>query len=149
MQGHLRKNDCKMKILELYNSLEQKIWSFKSCLQPLIENLFRVLKNRIKKSQVKLKENIFNFIVKWWKNCKFCRALAQFWGKMSCISWRHNSLSQVFTAEVGMLAITWHQNNGKMADKDQSHVIGVRQNLKRKGYSYYDGSWNKQHTFAI
>ena len=121
LQEHLSKNYNKMKIFELYNSLQRKIWSFKSYLKLLIESLFCVLRNRIKKSEspFELREKILNFIVKWWKNCKFWRALAQFRGKMSCISWRHNSISQVFAAKVGKLAIPWRQNNGKMAKRDR------------------------------
>ena len=124
---HLRKNYDKMKIFELYNSLQQKIWSFKFYQKLLIESLFCVLRNRNKKSEspVKLREKISNFIVKWWKNCKFCRTWAQLRGKTSCISWRHNSISQVFAAKAGKLAIPWRQNNGKMAERDRSHVIGV------------------------
>ena len=85
--------------------------------KPLVESLFCVLINRIKKSEspVKLREKILNFTVKLWKNYKFCRVLAQFRGKTSCMSWRHNSFSQVFPAKVEMLAISWRQNNGKMA----------------------------------
>ena len=128
---HLRKNYYKMKIFEPYNWLQQKIWSFKSYWKPLIKNLFCELINRIKKSEspVKLREKISNFTLKLWKNYKFCRALAQFRGKTSCISWRHNSCSQVFAAKVEMLAISWRQNNGKMAERDRSHVIAVWQHL--------------------
>ena len=133
LREHLRKNYNKMKIFELYYSLQQKIWSFKSYLKLLIESLFCVLRNRIKKSesQVEIREKISNFIVKWWKNCKFCRALALFRGKMSCISWRHNSISQVFAAKAGKLSIPWRQNNGKMAEKDRSHMIAVLQSLNQ------------------
>ena len=128
---HLHKNYYKIKIFEPYNLLEQKIWSFKSYLKPLIECLFCVLINRIEKSEspVKLREKILNFTVKLWKNCKFCRALAQFHGKTSCIPWRHNSFSQVFAAKVEMLAISWRQNNDKMAQRARSHVIDVWQHL--------------------
>ena len=66
-----------MKIFELYNSLQQKNLIIQILLKLLIESLFCVLRNRIKKSEspVELREKISNFIVKWWKNCKFCRAL--------------------------------------------------------------------------
>ena len=131
---HLRKNYYKMTIFEPYNLLQQKIWSFKSYWKPLIESLFCVLINRIKKSEslVKLREKILNFTVKLWKNYKFCRALAKFRGKTSCISWCHSSFSQVFAAKVEMLELSWRQNNGKMAERDRSHVIDVWQHLKGK-----------------
>ena len=45
-------------------------------------------------------------------------------------SWRHNSSSQVFAANVEVLAISWRQNNRKMAERDRCHVITVWQNLK-------------------
>ena len=57
------------------------------------------------------------------KNYKFCSAQAKFRGKTSCISWRHNSASQVFAAKVEVLAISWRQN--KMAERDRCHMIGV------------------------
>ena len=121
-----------MKIFESYNSLQQKIWSFKYYKQPLIKSLFCVLIKRIKTSEspVKVREKILNFTVILWKNYKFCRALAQFRGKTSCMSCRHITFSQVFATKVEMLAISWRQNNGKMTERDRSHVIDVWQSFK-------------------
>ena len=51
-------------------------------------------------------------------------------------SWRHNSFSQGFAAKVEMLAISWRQNNGKMAERDRSHVIDVWQHLKASAHSF-------------
>ena len=58
------------------NSLQQKIWSFKSYQKPLIESLLSLLINRIKKigPPVKLRENMLNFVVKYCENCIFFRA---------------------------------------------------------------------------
>ena len=64
-----------------------------------------------------------------------CRALAQFRGKTSCISWRHNSISQVFAAKAGK----WRQNNGKMVARDRGHVIAVLQNLNIQTDRQSDG----------
>ena len=86
--------------------------------------VFRLCRQTLKtESPVKLREKILNFTVKLRKNYKFCRALAQFCGKTSCISWRHNGFSQVFAATVEMLAILGRLNNGKMDERNRSHVI--------------------------
>ena len=90
-----------------------------------MESLFCVLIiiNRIIKSgpPIKLREKILNFIVKWGENCKFCSALAQFRRKTSCISWRQNSIPQVFAAKGGYwryhdvkTMAKWHKGIGVM-----------------------------------
>ena len=73
---------------------------------------------------------MLNYGVKWCKNCTFCSALAQFRGKTSCIPWRHSSILKSSRQRWGRSAMSWRQNNGKMAEKDRSHVIAVLQSLK-------------------
>ena len=132
MRWHLRTSHYKMKIFELYNSLQQKIWSFKSDQKPLIESLLCVLINRIKKSDspVKLREKMLNFVVKYCENCMFCGAQVIIRGKTSHISWRHSTFLKSSRQRRGSSAISWRQNNGKMAERDRSHVIAVLQSLK-------------------
>ena len=111
-------NYYKMKIFEPCNSLQQKIWSFKSHQKPLIESLLCVLINGIKKldSQVQWREKMLNFIVKYCENCMFCRAQVIIRGKTSHISWRHSAFLKSLRQRRWSLAISWRQNNGKMAE---------------------------------
>ena len=73
---------------------------------------------------------MLNYGVKWCKNFTFCSALAQFRGKTSCIPLRHSSILKSSRQRWGRSAMSWRQNNGKMAEKDRSHVIAVLQSLK-------------------
>ena len=61
-----------MKIFKPYNSPQKKS-DHSNLTKPLIERLFYVLINRIKKSDspVKLREKTLNFSVKYCKNCRF------------------------------------------------------------------------------
>ena len=121
-----------MKIFEPYNSLQQKIWSFKSYQKPLIESLLCILINRIKKSDspVKLREKMLNFVVKYCENCMFCRAQVIVRGKTSPISWHHSTFLKTSRQRQWSSARSWRQNNGKMSERDRSHVIAVLQSLK-------------------
>ena len=127
----MRTNDYKMKIFEPYNSLQQKNWSFKSYQKPLIESLLWALINRIKKSDfpVKLREKMFNFFIKYCENSMFCRAQVIIPGKTSHISWRHSTFVKSLRQRRWNSVISWLQNNGKMAERDRSHVIAVLQSL--------------------
>ena len=102
-------------------------------LKPLKESLLCVLINRIKKksdSPVKLREKMINFIIKCCENCMFCRAQVIIRGKTSHISWRHSTFPESSRQRRWSSAISWRQNNGKMAEGDRSHVIAVLQRLK-------------------
>ena len=109
------------------------IWSLwaLSAQKPLIESLLCVLINRIKKSDspVKLREKMLNFVVKYCKNCMFCRAQVIIHRKTSHISWRHSTFLESSRQRRWSSAISWRQNNGKMAERDRSHVIAVLQRL--------------------
>ena len=95
-------------------------------------SLLCVLINRIKKSDspVKFREKMLNFVVKYCENCMFCRAQVIIRGKTSHISWRHSTFLESSRQRQWSSAISWHQNNGKMAERDRSHVIVVLQCLK-------------------
>ena len=87
--------------------------------------------NRIKKSDspVRLRKKILNFVVKYCENCMFCRAQVIIRRKTSHISWRHSTFLESSRQTRWSSAISWRQNNGKMAERDQSHVIAVLQRL--------------------
>ena len=83
-------------------------------------------------SPVKLREKILNFVVKYRENCMFCRAQVIISGKTLHISWRYSTFLKSSQQRRWSSAISWRQNNGKMAERDRSHVISVLQSLKKK-----------------
>ena len=119
-------------IFEPYNSSQQKNLIIQILLKPLIESLLCVLINRLKKSDspVKLREKMLNFVVKYCENCMFCRAQVIIRGKTSHISWLHSTFLESSRQRRRSSAISWRQNNGKMAERDWSHMIAVLQRLK-------------------
>ena len=119
--------------------------------------MFCVLRNRNKKSEspVKLREKISNFIVKWLKNCKICRELTQFRGKTSCISWRHNSISQVSSRQrrgswryhdVKIMA-KWPEGIGVMWSVFDRALIG--KNSKRTSLQRTNCYWHEYTSIYI
>ena len=72
---------------------------------------------------------MLNFVIKYCENCMFCRAQVIIRGKTSHISWRHSIFLKSSRQRRWSSAISWRQNNGKMAERDRSHVIAVLQSL--------------------
>ena len=60
----------------------------------------------------------------------FCRAQVIIRGNTSHFSWRHSTFIESSRQRRWSSAISWRQNNGKMAERDRSHVITVLQSLK-------------------
>ena len=81
MRWHLRTNNYKMKIFELYNSPQQKILSFKPYQKPLIESLLCVLINRIKKSDSKVTLRKKYYVVKYCETACFAERKSYSAGK--------------------------------------------------------------------
>ena len=88
--------------------------------------------NKKSDSPVKLREKMLNFVVKYCENCMFCRAQVIIRGKTSHISWRHSTFLESSRQRRWSSAISWRQNNGKMAERDWSHLIAVLQRLKSR-----------------
>ena len=72
---------------------------------------------------------MLNSVVIYCENCMFWRAQVIIRGKTSHISWRHSTFLESLWQRRWSSAISWRQNNGKMAENDRSHVIAVLQRL--------------------